>query len=205
MTIQELATAAERRLQILVLVIDNGMYGTIRMHQERHFPARVSGTSINNPDFSKVAAGYGWHVEKVIQTEAFEPALAASQEHCGPSLIHVMLDPEAITPTKTLSDIRADLKLTDGNIVRSTIANRSAKITLGVDQEHTGCVIDIISIGWVVAVIALFIGDRPGVSQGPYFVWLACDPRNPVRKIGHIAIQDFWIIALRINGDKKAF
>ena len=108
MTIQELATAAERRLPILVLVIDNGMYGTIRMHQERHFPARVSGTSINNPDFSKVAAGYGWHVEKVTQTEAFEPALAASQEHCGPSLIHVMLDPEAITPTKTLSDIRAN-------------------------------------------------------------------------------------------------
>ena len=108
MTIQELATAAERRLPILVLVIDNGMYGTIRMHQERHFPARVSGTSINNPDFSKVAAGYGWHVEKVIQTEAFEPALAASQEHCGPSLNSCDVDPEAITPTKTLSDIRAD-------------------------------------------------------------------------------------------------
>ena len=107
MTIQELATAAERCLPICVLVIDNGMYGTIRMHQEKHFPGRVSATSIDNPDFAKVAQAYGWHVAQVCATEAFEPALLASLAHDGPSLIHVILDPEAITPSSTLAGIRA--------------------------------------------------------------------------------------------------
>jgi len=106
MTIQEMATAVEQRQTLIVLLIDNGMYGTIRMHQERHFPSRISGTIIENPDFCAIAQGYGWQAHRVDETKTFRAALQQSLDHHGPSLIRVMLDPEAITPSKTLTEVR---------------------------------------------------------------------------------------------------
>ena len=104
---QELATAVQYGLNIVVVVVNNGMYGTIRMHQERHYPGRVSGTDLANPDFAKLAEAYGAHGEVVTRTEdfaaAFERALAAGR----PALIELRVDPEAITPKQSLSEIRA--------------------------------------------------------------------------------------------------
>ena len=71
---QELATAVQYGLAVIFVVIDNGMYGTIRMHQERHYPARVSGTDLVNPDFAALARAYGAHGETVVRTDEFAPA-----------------------------------------------------------------------------------------------------------------------------------
>src|SRR4029078_4040538 len=71
---QELATAVQYRLAVIFIVVDNGMYGTIRMHQERNYPARVSGTDLVNPDFAALARAYGAHGETVLRTEEFAPA-----------------------------------------------------------------------------------------------------------------------------------
>jgi acetolactate synthase-1/2/3 large subunit len=106
MTGQELATAVQHRLGVVVLVVDNGMYGTIRMHQERHYPGRVVATDLVNPDFVAYARAFGAHGALVERTEdfaaAFDEALAAS----GPALLHLRVDPEAITPRQTLTEIR---------------------------------------------------------------------------------------------------
>ncbi len=107
MTGQELATAVQHDLAVVVLVVDNGMYGTIRMHQERHFPGRVVGTDLVNPDFVAYARAFGAHGALVERTEdfaaAFDDALAAG----GPALLHLRVDPEALTPRQTLGEIRA--------------------------------------------------------------------------------------------------
>ncbi len=107
MTGQELATAVQEELPIVVLVVNNGMYGTIRMHQERRYPGRVVGTDLRNPDFAAYARAFGAHGALVERTEdfpgAFEEALA-----CGrPALLELRVDPEAITPRGTLSELRA--------------------------------------------------------------------------------------------------
>ena len=104
---QEFATAMQHDLPIVVIVVDNGMYGTIRMHQEREHPGRVSGTALSNPDFAALARAYGGHGETVKRTADFAPAFARARAVGKPALIHILLDPEAITPTRTLSDIRA--------------------------------------------------------------------------------------------------
>ena len=83
------------------------MYGTIRMHQEREYPARISGTELKNPDFAALARAYGAFGETVDATEAFAPALARAMSAGKPALIELRLDPEAITPTITLSALRA--------------------------------------------------------------------------------------------------
>jgi len=105
---QELATALQYELPIVVLVINNGMYGTIRMHQERHFPGRVVGTDLANPDFAAYAKAFGAFGETVTETAqfagAFDRALAAGTT----ALLELRIDPEAITPRTTLSAIRAD-------------------------------------------------------------------------------------------------
>jgi acetolactate synthase-1/2/3 large subunit len=104
---QEFATAVQYGLAIVFVVIDNGMYGTIRMHQERHYPGRVSGTSLVNPDFAALARAYGAVGLTVNRTEefagAFERALAAG----GPALVHVRIDPQALTPNASLDALRA--------------------------------------------------------------------------------------------------
>jgi acetolactate synthase I/II/III large subunit len=106
MTGQELATAMQVGAAIVILVVNNGMYGTIRMHQERHYPGRVSGTDLVNPDFAALARAFGAHGAVVGRTEdfaaAFDEALA-----CGrPALIELRVDPEALTPRQTLTEIR---------------------------------------------------------------------------------------------------
>lgn len=108
---QELATAMHHRLPILFLVVNNGMYGTIRMHQERDYPGRVSGTGLTNPDFAALARAHGAHGETVARTGDFaaaaERCLAACRESGRPALIDLIVDPEAITPAAGLSQIRA--------------------------------------------------------------------------------------------------
>jgi acetolactate synthase-1/2/3 large subunit len=108
MTGQELATAVQYGLRgPVVLVVNNGMYGTIRMHQEREFPARVSGTELVNPDFAAYARAFGCFGERVTRTAEVEPALRAALAHPGPALVELVIDPETITPRTTLSEIRA--------------------------------------------------------------------------------------------------
>jgi acetolactate synthase-1/2/3 large subunit len=106
MTGQELATAVQYQLDVVVIVVNNNMYGTIRMHQEREYPARVYGTSLVNPDFRAFAAAFGAHGELVETTEQFGPALERALNAGKPALIEVRIDPEAITPNATLQSIR---------------------------------------------------------------------------------------------------
>ncbi|MGZ5142010.1 MAG: thiamine pyrophosphate-binding protein [Burkholderiales bacterium] len=108
MTGQELATAAQYDLKVLFIVVNNGMFGTIRMHQEREFPGRVSGTQLKNPDFAALARAYGLHGEIVESTADFESAFERSQKVATSALIEVRVDPDAITPRTTLSAIRAE-------------------------------------------------------------------------------------------------
>ncbi len=103
---QEFATAVQYNLPIIVLVIDNGMYGTIRMHQEKHYPGRVSATALKNPDFAAYARAFGGHGETVRHTDAFYPAFERALASGKPSILHLLIDPEAITPGTTLTAIR---------------------------------------------------------------------------------------------------
>lgn len=104
---QEFATAVRYGLPIIAVVVNNGIYGTIRMHQEREYPGRVSATDLTNPDFAALAVAYGGHGETVERTEDFAPAFLRARESGKPAIIEIKLDPEAITPTRTLSDIRS--------------------------------------------------------------------------------------------------
>ena len=107
---QEFATAVQYGLPVIVLLIDNGMYGTIRMHQERDYPNRVSATELRNPDFVAYAKAFGGNGALVTKTEEFAPALAAMRawaaEHKLPVIVHCKLDQQAITPARSLDQIR---------------------------------------------------------------------------------------------------
>ncbi|MDQ0314769.1 thiamine pyrophosphate-binding protein [Amorphus orientalis] len=107
MTIQELGTVLQEQLAIILIVVDNGAYGTIRMHQEREYPGRISATSLINPDFATLGEAYGAFVARVDRTEDFAPAFEDALGQTRLSLLHVKTDPEAITPATTLSAIRA--------------------------------------------------------------------------------------------------
>ncbi|WP_431854796.1 thiamine pyrophosphate-binding protein [Azospirillum sp.] len=107
MTGLEFGTAVQEGAAVIVLVIDNGMYGTIRMHQEREYPGRVSGTALRNPDFAAFARAYGGHGETVERSEDFGPAFQRARASGLPAIVHVKIDPEALTPNRTLSEIRA--------------------------------------------------------------------------------------------------
>ena len=107
MTGQEMATAALYRLPIVVLVVNNGMFGTIRMHQERRYPGRTIGTDLANPDFAAFAASFGAHAERVTETEVFAEAFARALACGGPALIELCVAPEAISTGQTLTEIRA--------------------------------------------------------------------------------------------------
>ncbi len=106
MSASELATAVQYELPILVLVVDNGMYGTIRMHQERNFPGRVVGTELRNPDFAALAEAHGAYGATVERTEEFVPTVERALAAQRPALVSLRVDPEAITPRTTLSAIR---------------------------------------------------------------------------------------------------
>jgi acetolactate synthase-1/2/3 large subunit len=104
---QEFATAVQYELPIIVVILDNGMYGTVRMHQERQYPGRISATGLKNPDFKAYALAFGGHGERVERTEDFAPALARARASGLPSVLHCLMDPEAITPTGSLQGIRS--------------------------------------------------------------------------------------------------
>ncbi|MDB5708269.1 MAG: thiamine pyrophosphate-binding protein [Sphingomonas bacterium] len=103
---QELATAVAHGAEMLVLVIDNGGYGTIRMHQEREFPGRISGTELANPDFAALGRAYGCWAETVEATDHFAPALARAMAQRGVRLLHLKTDIDVTTPATTLTAIR---------------------------------------------------------------------------------------------------
>jgi acetolactate synthase-1/2/3 large subunit len=108
MTGQELATAVAHGARRLVcLVVDNGSYGTIRMHQEREFPGRVLGSALHNPDFVRLAEAYGWRAARVDTTAQFEPALREALDAGVPTLLHLPLDVDVITTRSSLAAIRA--------------------------------------------------------------------------------------------------
>jgi acetolactate synthase-1/2/3 large subunit len=107
MTCQEFATAVQYGLKLVVILVNNGMYGTIRMHQERHYPARVSGTDLINPDFAAMARAMGGFGATVTKTAEFADTFARAQAWPGPALIEIQLDPEALTPNASLTEIRA--------------------------------------------------------------------------------------------------
>ncbi len=108
MTGQELATAVQYKLDVIVLVINNGMLGTIRMHQERHYPERTIATDLVNPDFAALARAYGAFGETVERTEDFAAAFERARASGGPAVLEIKLDPEALTPRQSLSEIRAE-------------------------------------------------------------------------------------------------
>jgi acetolactate synthase-1/2/3 large subunit len=103
----ELATAAQEQLAIIVIVVNNGMYGTIRMHQERAHPGRVVATDLRNPDFAALARACGAHGETLERTDQFMPAFERALAAERSSLIELRVDGEAITPTETITGIRA--------------------------------------------------------------------------------------------------
>ncbi|MFN0162215.1 MAG: thiamine pyrophosphate-binding protein [Burkholderiales bacterium] len=104
---QELATAVHHKLGVIFVIVNNGMYGTIRMHQERDYPERVHGTSFTNPDFAALARAYGAHGETVTETGQFEAALKRSVASGKPAVIEVVIDPNAITTQTTIDGLRA--------------------------------------------------------------------------------------------------
>lgn len=103
MTLQELGTIAENGLKIVIVVVNNSMYATIRMHQEVHYPGRISGTDLSNPDFVALASAYGLHSERVERTDAFGHAVERALEADRATLIEVLPDPRILTPAKIMT------------------------------------------------------------------------------------------------------
>jgi acetolactate synthase-1/2/3 large subunit len=106
MTFNELGTAVQYGLPMVILIANNGIYGTIRMHQERNFPGRPNGTSLVNPDFAALARAHGAEGATITRGEAFEAAFRDALAADVPFVIDLKLDPEAITPIETLSAVR---------------------------------------------------------------------------------------------------
>ena len=107
MTGQELATAVQYGANVVIVVVDNGSYGTIRAHQERRYPGRVSGTDLKNPDFASYARAFGAWAARVERTEDFPAAFAAARAAESPALIHLLADVEDIAPGRTITELRA--------------------------------------------------------------------------------------------------
>lgn len=106
MNCQELGTAMQAGAQPIVLILNNGIYGTIRAHQERNYPARVSGTTIENPDFVGIARAYGFHAERVGATRDFAAAFGRALASATGAVLELDISPEALTPRQTLSQMR---------------------------------------------------------------------------------------------------
>ena len=106
MTGQELATAAQYGANVIVIVADNASYGTIRAHQERRYPGKVSGTDLKNPDFAAFAGAFGCWAARVERTSDFPAALAAARAADSPALIHLVTDVEDIAPGRTITELR---------------------------------------------------------------------------------------------------
>lgn len=106
MNCQELGTAMQADAQPIVLILNNGIYGTIRAHQERNYPARVSGTELENPDFVSLARSYGFHAEKVQSTAEFANAFERAMKSKTGAVLDLAISPEALTPRQTLTQMR---------------------------------------------------------------------------------------------------
>ena len=106
MTANEMQTAAQYGVAVVVIVVNNGIHGTIRMHQERHYPGRVVATEITSPDYAALARAHGGHGERVERTEDFAAAFDRAVASGKPAIIDLAFDPEAISPTATLSEVR---------------------------------------------------------------------------------------------------
>ena len=106
MNCQELGTAMQAGSQPIVLILNNGIYGTIRAHQERNYPARVSGTTLENPDFVSLAKSYGFHAERVEATRDFAAAFEHARNSTTGAVLDIAISPEALTPRQTLSQMR---------------------------------------------------------------------------------------------------
>lgn len=106
MTGWELATAVQYGANVIVLVCDNRLYGTIRMYQEKTFPGRYPATTLRNPDFVRLAQSFGAHGERVVSTDQFPKALARARDAARPALLELVTDAEQITPPSTLSALR---------------------------------------------------------------------------------------------------
>ena len=104
---QELATAAQYGADLLIVLVDNGAYGTIRMHQEREYPDRISATELRNPDFAALARAFGGWAETVESTQQFAPALDRAMAHRGIRLLHCKTDVEQISNATTITKLRA--------------------------------------------------------------------------------------------------
>lgn len=106
MTLNEISTARQHSARPIVIVANNGRYGTIRMHQERHYPARVSGTDLFNPDYAALVRAYGGHGETVIRTQDFPAAFARARASGVVAVIELRLDAQALTPAASLDAVR---------------------------------------------------------------------------------------------------
>jgi acetolactate synthase-1/2/3 large subunit len=104
---QEFATAVQYDLPIICVVVDNGMFGTIRMHQEREYPGRISGTGLKNPDFAAYARAFGGFGATVEETADFNKAFDDAVKSGKPAILHLKVDPEALTTSTTISKVRA--------------------------------------------------------------------------------------------------
>jgi len=104
---QEMATAVQYGAKVIFIVINNGIYGTIRMHQEREYPGHVSGTTLHNPDFAAMGRAFGLNGELITRTDEFRPALSRALAATTSTLLEIRIDPDAITPRTTLSALRA--------------------------------------------------------------------------------------------------
>jgi acetolactate synthase-1/2/3 large subunit len=107
---QELATAAQYGADLLIIVADNGSYGTIRMHQERDYPKRISATELKNPDFAALARAFGGWAETIERTADFAPALDKAMKKKGIRLLHCKTDVEQITNATTIAKLREKTK-----------------------------------------------------------------------------------------------
>jgi len=132
MTGQEIATAFHHGAAPILLVFNNGMYGTIRMYQERTYPGRVSGTSLTNPDFCKLIEAFGGHGEVVSETAAFTPAFQRAAANGKPSLIELRMDPEQITSRATIAQLRAGTGVVKAGVVKA------GAVKAGVAQPAAG-------------------------------------------------------------------
>ena len=107
---QELATAAQYGADLIVVLVDNGSYGTIRMHQEREYPTRISATALSNPDFAALARAFGGWTETIETTEDFAPAVDEALKRKGIRLLHCKTDVEQITNATTITKLREKAK-----------------------------------------------------------------------------------------------
>lgn len=127
MTGQEIATAFHHGVAPIVLVFNNAMYGTIRMHQERTFPGRVSGTSLTNPDFVRFIEAFGGHGERVERTEEFAGAFRRARASGKPAVIELVLDADQITSRARIADLRAAASPAKPPVRRAAVARRTAR------------------------------------------------------------------------------